>query len=477
MPSGMGTSYRSLADDVYKSTTIEENKFSVIETVKKAFSFAGPQTRRSDPLIVRAQNEPRVEPTIVSMANRDRKMPASASAEETALLGTMPSDSMDDIELKNIQLKFPNARTLSRDDSSVVEERVETGRGSLLVAVQGNRSKPAILTYHDLGLNYVSSFQAFFNYIDMRVLLENFCVYHVNAPGQEEGATSLPDDHVYPTMDELAEQINFVMSHFLLKNIIGFGVGAGGNVLARFALANPEKVEALCLVNCVSTQAGWIEWGYQKLNARHLRNKGMTQAVLDYLMWHHFGRGTEERNHDLVQVYKTYFEHHVNPTNLALFIDSYIRRTDLNIVRELEPSKRKNSQTLRMPVMNITGALSPHVDDTVTLNGRLDPTNSTWMKIQDCGMVLEEQPGKVSEAFRLFLQGQGYAVKLSRKASSSTSAEVAPLTENKISIIRQTSLDGLNLLNKQQNRTSSPPHWSASAINITENPISEAVVC
>jgi Ndr family len=29
-------------------------------------------------------------------------------------------------------------------------------------------------------------------------------------------------------------------------------------------------------------------------------------------------------------------------------------------------------------------------------------------QIQDCGMVLEEQPGKVSEAFRLFLQGQGY---------------------------------------------------------------------
>ena len=70
MPSGIGSSYRSLADDVYKSTTIEENKFSVIETVKKAFSFAGPQTRRSDPLIVRAPNEPRVEPTVVSMVNR-----------------------------------------------------------------------------------------------------------------------------------------------------------------------------------------------------------------------------------------------------------------------------------------------------------------------------------------------------------------------------------------------------------------------
>lgn len=91
-------------------------------------------------------------------------------------------------------------------------------------------------------------------------------------------------------MDELAEHLLFVLSHFGLKSVIGFGVGAGANILARFALAHPEKVNALCLINCVSTQAGWIEWGYQKLNVRHLRSQGMTQGVLDYLMWHHFGR-------------------------------------------------------------------------------------------------------------------------------------------------------------------------------------------
>ncbi|KAK6627228.1 hypothetical protein RUM44_009705 [Polyplax serrata] len=323
----------------------------------------------------------------------------------------MPSDSMDDIELKNIQLQFPTTRTLSKDDPNIQELTVETDRGTLLVAVQGNRSKPAILTYHDLGLNYVSGFQAFFNYIDMRTLIENFCVYHVNAPGQEPNASSLPEDYLYPTMDELAEQLLFVLGYFGLRKVIGFGVGAGANILARFSLHHPEKVEALCLINCVSTTAGWLEWGYQKINTRFLRSKGMTQGVLDYLMWHHFGRGTEERNHDLIQVYKEYFEHHVNPVNLALFIDSYIRRSDLNITREAaESTKRKDmSPTLSMPVMNITGSLSPHVDDTVTLNGRLNPTNSSWMKISDCGMVLEEQPGKVSEAFRLFLQGQGYA--------------------------------------------------------------------
>lgn len=31
----------------------------------------------------------------------------------------------------------------------------------------------------------------------------------------------------------------------------------------------------------------------------------MTQGVVDYLMWHHFGRNPEERNHDLAQVCKS----------------------------------------------------------------------------------------------------------------------------------------------------------------------------
>lgn len=84
-------------------------------------------------------------------------------------------------------------------------------------------------------------------------------------------------------------------------------------------------------------------------------------------------QGTEERNHDLVQVYKTYFERSINPSNLAMFIDSYVRRTDLNLTR--------SGATLTMPVLNISGALSPHMDETVTLNSRLDPTNSSWMKV------------------------------------------------------------------------------------------------
>ena len=44
------------------------------------------------------------------------------------------------------------------------------------------------------------------------------------------------------------------------------------------------------MVNAVCTAPGWIEWSYQKMNVRHLKSSGMTQGVLDYLMWHHFGK-------------------------------------------------------------------------------------------------------------------------------------------------------------------------------------------
>lgn len=59
---------------------------------------------------------------------------------------------MDDIELRSVQLHNPVSRTGSL--TAVTDlRRIQTDKGDLLVAVQGDTSKPAILTYHDLGLN------------------------------------------------------------------------------------------------------------------------------------------------------------------------------------------------------------------------------------------------------------------------------------------------------------------------------------
>ena len=43
-------------------------------------------------------------------------------------------------------------------DASIHEETIQTSKGSILVARQGDPRKPALITYHDLGLNHNTNF-------------------------------------------------------------------------------------------------------------------------------------------------------------------------------------------------------------------------------------------------------------------------------------------------------------------------------
>lgn len=147
-----------------------------------------------------------------------------------------------------------------------------------------------------------------------------------------------------------------------------------------------------------------------------LRQHGVTQAVLDYLLWHHFGDGPEARAHDLVSMYRHYFSQDIQPANLAKLAEQFNWRQTMDIDREHNMDQKGDAKTVKVPVLNLVGAFSPFVSETVNLNGKLNPTNTTWMKIQDAAMVLEEQPGKVAEAFRLFMQGQGYCLNIRKKA-------------------------------------------------------------
>ena len=45
------------------------------------------------------------------------------------------------------------------NEGGYLEEYIDTSRGQVMVALKGDRSKPAIVTYHDLGLNHVANFQ------------------------------------------------------------------------------------------------------------------------------------------------------------------------------------------------------------------------------------------------------------------------------------------------------------------------------
>jgi len=329
------------------------------------------------------------------------------------------------------------------DQLQVHEEFVQTSKGKILVVRQGDPRKPVIVTYHDLGLNHKTNFQTFFNSGAMGNVRETFCIYHVTAPGQQPSAEDLPEGFVYPTMDELSEQVEYVMHYYGISHCVCFGVGVGANILVRLARRRPTMVDGLILINCNSQNAGWVEWVYNKINLKTLKkqqrpecssNLALPDTVVDYLIWYHLGRpDAEGRALDAISVssiYKQYFNaggsEGPNCKNLAAFLQSYVQRSDLNLAREIAPNGKvlygASSRALKSPVLNMTGDHSPHVEATVAFNGRLQPNKTTWMKIQDAAMILEEQPSKVAEAVKLFLQGLGYTTVRSTKIRASSLA-------------------------------------------------------
>ena len=309
-----------------------------------------------------------------------------------------------------------------------VEERISTCHGSLLVARQGAKpgpKTPVILTYHDLGLNYISNYEGFFSLSENCSLLASFTIYHINAPGQE--SHKLDPDYKFPSIDILANQIKDVLDYYKIRTFIGLGTGVGANILTRFALANPKPVEGLILINANCSQASWRDWFWAKRNIKSLISSSSSSPpssmdvnsssnylpnnVTDYLLWHHFGTNLRHRdspNRDIIDIYRSYFNGiTVHPANLGLFLESYFKRSPIRLSRNPHASKTK----LSCQVLLVTGSASPYLDSTIIMNSRLDPKSTTWLKIDGSAMVLEERPHKVSQALHLFLQGLGYPLK------------------------------------------------------------------
>ncbi|NIG60319.1 protein NDRG2-like isoform X12 [Pontoporia blainvillei] len=218
---------------------------------------------------------------------------------------------------------------------------VETPYGSITFTVYGTPKpkRPAILTYHDVGLNYKSCFQPLFQFADMQEIIQNFVRVHVDAPGMEEGAPVFP--------------LGF-------STIIGVGVGAGAYVLSRYALTHPDTVEGLVLINIDPNAKGWMDWAAHKEEL--------------------------SGNSELIQKYRNIITHAPNLENIERYWSSYNNRRDLNF-------ERGSDITLKCPVMLVVGDQAPHEDAVMADSG---------------GQPQLTQPGKLTEAFKYFLQGMGY---------------------------------------------------------------------
>uniref|UniRef100_A0A8C7QM40 Protein NDRG2 n=1 Tax=Oncorhynchus mykiss TaxID=8022 RepID=A0A8C7QM40_ONCMY len=272
------------------------------------------------------------------------------------------------------------------------EHSIETPHGLLHVTLHGtsNTRRPAILTFHDVGLDSKSCFSPLFKFEEMQEIVKNFTLVHIDAPGQEEGAATYPMGFQYPSMEQIAEMIPAVLTYFNFRSVIGVGVGAGAYILSRFTMAHPDSVEGLVLVNIDPQARGWMDWAAQKdLNLSHFSIEEMSA------------------NADLVKSHRDRISKAPNLMNIELFWRGYNSRRDLILDR---------TSNFKCPVMLVVGDQAPYEEAAVECNSKLDPTTTSFLK-----------PSKLTEAFKYFIQGMGYMAssvmtRLSRSRTTSLSS-------------------------------------------------------
>ncbi|XP_073703334.1 protein NDRG1b [Garra rufa] len=301
----------------------------------------------------------------------------------------------------------------------ITEDDVETAFGTVHCTVKGvpKGNRPTILTFHDIGLNHTSCFESVFNHKDMQEIMQHFAVCHVDAPGQQEGASTLSTEYTYPSMDQLSETLPVVLKHFGLKSVIGLAVGAGANILTRFALKHPDMVEGLVLINLSVQAGGFMDWAAHKITS-------WTHTLPDTVISHLFGKEEIQNNHELIATFRHLITNNINQSNLHQFVKSYKSRRNLEIERPVQGGIT-NARTLQCPALLIVGDNAPAVDAVVDSNSRMNPTTTTFLKMADCGGLPQvDQPGKLIEAFKYFIQGMGYmpSASMTRLARSRTAS-------------------------------------------------------
>ncbi|XP_028184809.1 protein NDL1-like [Glycine soja] len=128
------------------------------------------------------------------------------------------------------------------------EHHIRTGCGIMSVIVYGDPDKPALITYPNLALNYMSCFQGlFFCPEAASLLLHNFCIYHISPPGHELGANAICAEDPVPSPEDLADQIIEVLKYFGLGAVMCMRVTVGAYILTLFAvMANLIYFYGMC---------------------------------------------------------------------------------------------------------------------------------------------------------------------------------------------------------------------------------------
>ncbi|CAL9067026.1 protein NDL1 isoform X1 [Musa acuminata AAA Group] len=282
------------------------------------------------------------------------------------------------------------------------EHHVPTNHGPISVVVYGDLEKPALVTYPDVALNYMSCYQGlFFCPEAASLLLYNFCIYHINPPGHEFGAAPISSDDPVLSVDQLADQVADVLDFFGLNTVMCLGVTAGAYILTLFASKYRERVHGLILVSPLCKAPSWKEWLYNKVMSNFLYFYGMCGLIKEWLIQRYFSkevRGSfQVPESDIVQACRSLLDDRQS-VNIWRFLESINERPDLT-----EALKKLQCRTLIF-----VGENSPFHSDAVYMATKMNRKFSALVEVQACGsLVTEEQPHAMLLPLEYFLVGYG----------------------------------------------------------------------
>ncbi|KAK9086801.1 hypothetical protein Syun_029195 [Stephania yunnanensis] len=249
----------------------------------------------------------------------------------------------------------------------------------------------------------MSCFQGLFFCPDAAsVLLHNFCIYHIDAPGHELGASAIASNLPLLSVDDLADQVAEVLDFFGLEKVLCLGVTAGAYVLTLFATKYKERVLGLILVSPLCKAPSWTEWFYNKVMLNLLYFYGMCGLLKDFLLQRYFSKeircGVHGAESDIVHACRRLLDERQS-MNVMRFLQAINEREDLS----------ESLKKLQCKSLIFVGESSPFHSEAVHMSAKMDRRNCALVEVQACGsLVTEEHPYSMLIPIEFFLMGFGF---------------------------------------------------------------------
>jgi len=274
---------------------------------------------------------------------------------------------------------------------------VQTEFGNFSVHIQGDletkKDGVVFLTVHDIGSNH-KPLARFTSLPCMDEIATRALFVHICLPGQDKHAPDFGAD--FPTMQDLSFGLWNILVHLEIPQVIGLGLGAGANILCRLAIHSPDKVLGLVAIQPTAAAATVMEQLKQRIVSLKLGSIDHGPDTDQFLVYHKFGNLVE--NAQDAEKYKKRLHTDLNPRNLKLFVESYMKRTEI-----LDEIKAK----IKCDVLIVVGSNSSFVKQTEAMHKQSNLGKTSLIKLENVGDVLLESPEKLSEAILFFCQGIG----------------------------------------------------------------------